>query len=62
MRFCFGAIPLTLLAAGVAIAAEPAKKPTVINPLPTAQDWRIWRNCRIGAGCGIPRSAIRTRR
>lgn len=39
MRSRFGAIALVSLVASTATAAEPNKKPTVINPPPTAQDW-----------------------
>jgi hypothetical protein len=41
MRNCLGAISLAFLAmtAVSGQAAEPGKKPTVINPPPTAQDW-----------------------
>jgi hypothetical protein len=34
MRSCFGAIALALLALDTATAAEPNKKPIVINPPP----------------------------
>ena len=41
MRNCLGAISLAFLAmtAVSGQAAEPGKKPTIINPPPTAQDW-----------------------
>ena len=41
MRNCLGAISLAFLAmtAISGQAAEPGKKPTIINPPPTAQDW-----------------------
>src|SRR5215470_16975290 len=41
MRLALGAISIAVLALSTASleAAEPTKKPTIINPPPTAQDW-----------------------
>ena len=39
MRMSLSAIALAVAATVSAHAGEPAKKPTVINPPPTAQDW-----------------------
>jgi hypothetical protein len=40
MRMCLGAIAIVFIAATVSAHAEgPAKKQTIINPPPTAQDW-----------------------
>src|SRR5215471_9199938 len=39
MRMSLSAIAMALAATVSAYAGEPAKKPTVINPPPTAQDW-----------------------
>src|SRR5437899_12634634 len=39
MRYVLSATLVTILATGAVCFAEPAKKQTIINPPPTAQDW-----------------------